>query len=210
MAQHLVKACRKGVGPCVFLPPLSTQSSRRYYGHGFLSLTFSSCTETGVPSSPSHSDSCRPDLGLVLRETSNLRPTGHFWSLGLRSPSELRFFSANGGSEEGKKCKNEEAEDDEDLSAEEDGDGEESEVGDEDGDDALQLVSETHTPVFKDCTEEAAYIGYKIVGRIKAGDFDNFKAPKAFAVVQVCTQSFFFKVFADIAFLLQLSGHTAM
>ena len=72
---------------------------------------------------------------------------------------------------------------------ESDDDGEEMD-GDENEDDEdneSQFLSETQRslPDFKDPIEEAAYIGYKVDGRIKAGDFSNFKPPKAFAVVQV-------------------------
>ena len=99
-----------------------------------------------------------------------------------------------GGIEEGKSNGGSDREAIDDRSNEEldesDDDGEEmdGDENDDDEDGESQFLSETQRslPDFKDPIEEAAYIGYKVDGRIKAGDFSNFKPPKAFAVVQVC------------------------
>lgn len=180
MAQHLVKACRKG-GPRGLLSPLPLPASWKISGDGL---------SVSTPTSHLRLDSSWADRGSGLSQTSRCQHRSCFWRSCWRSLSEHRFFSAHGGSEEGEEGENKEGEDEEELSADEDGEEVVSEGGDEE--DALQLASDASTPLpnFQDSTEEAAYIGYKVVGRIKAGDFERFKAPKAFAIVQVGSHQF--------------------
>ncbi|KAH7281831.1 hypothetical protein KP509_36G065300 [Ceratopteris richardii] len=92
-------------------------------------------------------------------------------------PYQCNFSTREGSSE------------DEEISIDVEG-GEECAEDEDDG--AFDLLSkpETASPRFVDSVEEAAYIGYKVVGRAKEGDFGPYKPPNAFAVVQVGSHQF--------------------
>jgi hypothetical protein len=76
-------------------------------------------------------------------------------------------------------------EDDDEENQDEDGVDMDGEEDAEEEDSVLLSETQRSLPDFKDPVEEASYIGYRIDGRLKAGDFGEFKPPKAFAVVQV-------------------------
>ncbi|KAI5070582.1 hypothetical protein GOP47_0014925 [Adiantum capillus-veneris] len=167
MATMALKACFRGRSRLRH-PLLSHSYFCRGCSHGLVS--------SAMASAPSL-DFCRSEAGL----SSYVRSTSarlHLPDSKLRFPSAQYFFSTLNGSDE-----------DGDLSANDDeGEaGTENEAGDE-----LELISEAHTPLpnFVNSVEEAAYIGYKVVGQVKPGDFGAYKAPNAFAVIQVGSHQF--------------------